>query len=234
MSTVPQAAQKGRPARPQRVKARGVLLGYVEGLNDARTTLADFFSSLLVVTILLVALVLPSGQTQASPPSDTSTADLQKKATQGVADAQTNLGLLYYYGRGVPRDYMKAREWFTKAAAQGDADAQYNLGALYDFGKGVPQDFFTARHWYEQAAMQGHAGAQNSLGALYEFGHGVKQDSVRAYMWYNIAASLLTNDPQKDVAAENRDEIAGGMTSAQISEGKRLTSQCRTRQFKGC
>jgi hypothetical protein len=47
MSTVPQATQKGCPARPQRVKARGVPLGYVEGLNDARTLLADFFSSLL-------------------------------------------------------------------------------------------------------------------------------------------------------------------------------------------
>ncbi|MEK7760113.1 MAG: tetratricopeptide repeat protein [Nitrospirota bacterium] len=234
MSTVPQAAQKGRPARPQRAKARGVLLGYVEGLNNARTTLADFFSSLLVVIILLATLILPSGQAQASPPSNTSTADLQKKATQGVAEAQTNLGLLYYYGRGVPRDYKKAREWFEKAAAQGDADAQYNLGVLYDFGKGVPQDFSTARHWYEQAATQGHAGAQNNLGGLYEFGHGVKQDSVRAFMWYNVAASLSTNDPQKDVAAENRDEIAGGMTSAQISEGKRLTSQCQARQFKGC
>ena len=188
----------------------------------------------VLVIILLATLVLTSGQAQASPPNDTSTADLQKKATQGVAEAQTNLGLLYYDGRGVPRDYTKAREWFEKAAAQGHADAQYNLGMLYDFEKGVPQNFATAKRWYEQAAMQGHAGAQNNLGALYEFGHGVKQDSVRAYMWYNVAASLSTNDPQKDVAAENRDEIAGGMTSAQISEGKRLTSQCRTRQFKGC
>jgi hypothetical protein len=35
-------AQKGRPTRPQRVKGRG----YVEGLNDARTPLADIFSIL--------------------------------------------------------------------------------------------------------------------------------------------------------------------------------------------
>ena len=42
-----QDAQKDRPARPQRVKSRGVPLGYVEGLNDARTKLADFFSILL-------------------------------------------------------------------------------------------------------------------------------------------------------------------------------------------
>jgi hypothetical protein len=42
-----QGAQKGRPARPQRVKTQGVPLRYVEGLNDARTPLADFFSILL-------------------------------------------------------------------------------------------------------------------------------------------------------------------------------------------
>ena len=43
---LPQDAQKGRSARPQRVKARGVPLRYVEGLNDARTQLAEFFSIL--------------------------------------------------------------------------------------------------------------------------------------------------------------------------------------------
>jgi hypothetical protein len=43
----PQDAQKVCPARPQRVKARGVPLWYVESLSDARTKLADFFSILL-------------------------------------------------------------------------------------------------------------------------------------------------------------------------------------------
>jgi hypothetical protein len=43
----PQAVQKGRPARPQRAKWRGVPLQYVEPLSDARTMLADFFNSLL-------------------------------------------------------------------------------------------------------------------------------------------------------------------------------------------
>jgi hypothetical protein len=37
-------AQKGCPARPQRAKIRGVPSGYVEGLSDARTLLAGFFS----------------------------------------------------------------------------------------------------------------------------------------------------------------------------------------------
>ena len=48
-NTPPQDTQKVRPARPQRVKGRGVYpLGYVEGLNDTRTLLAGFFSILLV------------------------------------------------------------------------------------------------------------------------------------------------------------------------------------------
>jgi TPR repeat protein len=98
-------------------------------------------------------------------------------------------------------------------------------GVLYDFEKGVPQDFATARQWYEKAAAQGHAGAQNNLGRLYEFGHGVTQDYVRAYMWYNVAAANSTGDAHKDVAAKNRDEIAGRMTSAQIAEAKKLVKE---------
>jgi hypothetical protein len=43
---IQQAVQKGRSARPQRVKGRGVPLGYVEGLNDASTPLAGCFNSL--------------------------------------------------------------------------------------------------------------------------------------------------------------------------------------------
>ena len=47
-STFPKDVQEDRSGRPQRVKARGVPLWYVEGLNDARTKLADFFNSLLI------------------------------------------------------------------------------------------------------------------------------------------------------------------------------------------
>ena len=127
------------------------------------------------------------------------------------------------YSRG---DYATAlREW-RPLAERGHAGAQYNLGMLYDFRKGVPQDFATARQWYEKAAAQGHAGAQNNLGGLYEFGHGVTRNDVLAYMWYHIAAHS-TDDTWRDVAAENRDEIADGMTSAQIAEAKKMAKEWR-------
>jgi uncharacterized protein len=136
------------------------------------------------------------------------------------ADFETGMNA---YGRG---DYATAlREW-RPLAERGHAGAQYNLGMLYDFRKGVPQDFATARQWYEKAAAQGHAGAQNNLGGLYEFGHGVTRNDVLAYMWYDIAAHS-TDDTWRDVAAENRDEIADGMTSAQIAEAKKKAKEWR-------
>jgi len=45
---IAQDAQKGRSARPQRAKRRRRTLRYVELLSEARTPLADFFSSVLV------------------------------------------------------------------------------------------------------------------------------------------------------------------------------------------
>jgi len=58
--TLPQDAQNGRPARLRRVQDFSVLFKYVEGLNDARTTLADFFS-------ILLGIVVPVRQNLCSP-----------------------------------------------------------------------------------------------------------------------------------------------------------------------
>ncbi|MFB3135436.1 MAG: tetratricopeptide repeat protein, partial [Rhodospirillales bacterium] len=57
-------------------------------------------------------------------------------ATDGVAKAQFNIGILYYGGEGVSTDFYMAQLWFRKAAAQGHAEAQFNLAAMMDFGEG--------------------------------------------------------------------------------------------------
>ena len=48
----------------------------------------------------------------------------------GHAEAQNKLGLCYYSGAGVMKDYPEAIKWFKMAADQGDASAQNNLGVL--------------------------------------------------------------------------------------------------------
>ena len=51
----------------------------------------------------------------------------QKAAAQGYAQAEYNIGILYFYGVGVERDEAKAREWFERAAARGLELAQERL-----------------------------------------------------------------------------------------------------------
>jgi len=80
--------------------------------------------------------------------------DLSRKAEQGDAAAQYNLGMLYYEGHGVMQDYATARQWWEEAAAQGNAWARYRLGVLYNKGRGVPQDDATAREWFGKSAAQ--------------------------------------------------------------------------------
>ena len=47
-----------------------------------------------------------------------------RKAQQGDAAAQYNVGLMYEKGQGVLQDNSLAAEWYTKSAKQGLAYAQ--------------------------------------------------------------------------------------------------------------
>ena len=167
----------------------------------------------------------------------------EKAAAQGYALAKYHIGLLYYLGEGVPKDYAMARHWYEKAAAQGDASAQYNLGVMFAHGEGVPKNYIKARQWWEKSAAQGDANAQHNLGVLYYFGESVMQDYVRAYMWLNLAAAdsmgyklravaHSTGEAQK--STDMRDEVARFMTSAQVAEAQKLAIRCKAQQFKGC
>ena len=54
----------------------------------------------------------------------------REAANQGNSYAQTNLGLLYERGQGVPKDYTQARYWYRKAAAQGNGNAKDKLSLI--------------------------------------------------------------------------------------------------------
>jgi TPR repeat protein len=140
-------------------------------------------------------------------------------AKAGNADAEHLLGLMYYMGRGVQRDYKQAFAWHYKAAVQGKADAQYVVGAMYYTGNAVPQDQKMAVTWFRKAAEQGHAEAQHALGLMYRY-HvaGMPQDVVIAYMLWNLAAANGNSN-----ATEQRAAIARQMTQEQIEEAQALS-----------
>jgi TPR repeat protein len=110
-------------------------------------------------------------------------------AEQGNADAQYNLGAMYYHGQGVSQDLKAALKWFTLAAEQGNfVHAQYNLGLMYFNGRGVSPDYKAALKWHTLAAKQGHATAQFILGVMYEKGHAAQQDMKTAIKWLTLSA----------------------------------------------
>lgn len=45
---------------------------------------------------------------------------LKEKASNGDADAQCKLGVMYEFGRGVTKDYLEAVKWYRKSAEQGN------------------------------------------------------------------------------------------------------------------
>ena len=87
-------------------------------------------------------------------------------ADQGNAVAQTNLGVMYGNGHGVPQDYKEAMRWYRLAADLGSAVAQSNLGVMYANGTGVPQDAAAAYMWFNIAAASGHKRATENRDKL--------------------------------------------------------------------
>ena len=150
-------------------------------------------------------------------------------ADAGFSQAQFNIGLMYFQGRGVPQDYKEAAKWYRLAAEQGRADAQVNLGMRYVEGQGVPQDYKEAIKWFTLAAKQGVAKAQSNLGVRYAKGQGVLADFVIAHMWSNIAAANGS-----EPAVKNREIIAEGMTPEDISKAQAMARVCMNSNYENC
>ena len=77
-------------------------------------------------------------------------------AEQGNAEAQYELGVMYFEGQGVAEDFKEAAKWYQLAAEQGNAAAQFSIGFMYAKGQGVAQDFKEAVKWYLLSAEQGY------------------------------------------------------------------------------
>jgi TPR repeat protein len=98
---------------------------------------------------------------------------LRPLAERGDAAAQDRLGLMYEAGYGVPRDYVQAYNWYSKAAEQSGgedpqealavADAQQNVGRFYNIGRGVPQNYVQAYKWYNLSCAHWPAHGEHSL-----------------------------------------------------------------------
>lgn len=98
-------------------------------------------------------------------------------------------GLDYYNGDNeLPRDYVKAVDFFWKAAEKEHMKGQYNLGVMCVRGYGTDQDDDEACRFFRKASEQGCAEAQYNLGIMYIKGWGVPKNDGEAVTWFRKAA----------------------------------------------
>jgi TPR repeat protein len=115
-------------------------------------------------------------------------------ASRGQVVVMKSLAMIYSNGQGVPRDFVKAKEFLEKAAARGDSEAMNGLGLLYANGQGLARDYRRARQWYERAAAAGSAEAMKNLGDMFEKGREGAVNCEEARNWFAKAASKAHDD----------------------------------------
>jgi TPR repeat protein len=96
----------------------------------------------------------------------TSIESLRKRAEQGDAEAQWDMGARYHNGQDVPQSDVQAARWFQRAADQGHVNAQSILGAYYWAGRGVPRDLTQAYFWSAVALHHGDRDSEARLRGL--------------------------------------------------------------------
>ena len=142
---------------------------------------------------------------------------------------QNDFGIMYKDGKGVPRDYATAVQWFSRSAAAGNSLGQNNLGGMYRDGLGVPRDYSRAITFFRAAAQQGNAGGQVNLGLMLMQGQGTRADMVQAYMWFDLAS-------QQGVAqaVSYRNQVRARMSSSDVAMATTASQRCRANNFKNC
>ena len=72
--------------------------------------------------------------------------------------------MMYAMGLGVPRDDVRAFEWYLRSAMKGHPGAQSGVGWYYEVGRGMPSpDLVRAYMWYTLSAIGGDPDAAISL-----------------------------------------------------------------------
>ena len=91
-----------------------------------------------------------------------------KRQNEAKIISQYVLGLFYYNGDGIPRDYEEAAKWFRRAADQGYDMPQFMLAKLYASGRGVPKNIVVSQMWLTLSAAQGNEHAMKARDLLEE------------------------------------------------------------------
>ena len=166
---------------------------------------------LLIFFLLLVTNA--HAQEAASPKC--SLQQLAIDAALGDIDAQFNLGVAFYRGEDVSRDYGKAAKMWRIALDAGRVVAANNLGYLKYYGlPGVEQDYSEGIRLWRFAAVRGIAESQVHMGEVYSDGKFLKPDFIEAYAWAKAGKHYAAKMTEQELGAKienSADEVLAGI-----------------------
>jgi hypothetical protein len=120
----------------------------------------------------------------------------QKSAEKGFAQAQNDLGNMYYFGYGGVQSCEEAIKWFTMSDLQGNSEGSQLLGNLYYRGGCIKKDFKKAYVYLSKAPNDKYA--LITLGVMYANGEGVKKDTKKAIQLFERCLELLSPKTYND------------------------------------
>lgn len=153
----------------------------------------------------------PKQTTQTLQEATDSIKNILAEARKGDARAQNDVGLWYYVGRHVDRNYKEALQWWARSAKQDFAPAIGNMALCYQTGNGIERDSLKAVKLYqksiekgnktlfrnqEKLAEKGDVFADMLLASCNEKGIGTEKDLSTALKYYGAAAKKGSADAQ--------------------------------------
>lgn len=113
-----------------------------------------------------------------------STAMYEDCARLGNARAQYMMSANYYFGDGVPQNYILAIMYANLAIEQRYIKGWRRWGKFYRDGLAVKQDYIKARECYEKGARMGDFNCFNKVGDMLYYGWGFPVDYTQAFSYY--------------------------------------------------
>ena len=140
-------------------------------------------------------LMMANGLGQGAPDFSAAVAWFQQGAAAGDSDSMVSLADCYLYGKGIPRNGMKAVEILQSAVALNHPHAMNTLGDLLKKGipGSLPPDSTQAARLFSSAMNMGNWEAQANLGVMYVNGLGVPKDPQKAFALWKDGAEKRAN-----------------------------------------
>jgi len=161
----------------------------------------------------------------------------------------TNLGLMYFEGRGVSKDFRNAHMWWNIASFRGSEIAAKNRNVVkklmtpleHEEAHGLARDKVKLsprisdkksgkyEHYLDLTTRQSGPEAPTTLGLMSFVGEGTLQDYVYAHMWWIIAKKRGGK-----LATNNLSIHKKMMTITQIELAEKLAVECEIQNYQNC